>query len=332
MNTLVTGASGFTGKYLVKELLLRNFKVKALVRTSKGESSLMDFLASTPTDNLSVIYGNVLDKKLLTEAINDVSVVFHAAAIVSFKKSDYGQMFKTNVEGTQTLIDTILESNRKIKLVHFSSIATLKKPTEDSPSDETHFEKPLSDNGYALSKYYSELEVWRGITEGLNAVILNPAVILGYEKSGRSSSNLLKVFSKKLPFITDGVTGFVDVNDVCLAAIELAFSDIQAERFLLCSSNLTYSELYRLVHHQMGNQHTPRKIPQQILFWVGLLSEAISLLPGINLPFSRQMVKSAFNRSYYLGDKICQTLGFSYTPIEQTIENHLKHLRDNRDR
>jgi len=324
MKAAVTGANGFVGKYLTRMLLEKGFSVKVLVRSSQSLEELNSFLNYTNPVELTVVTGDISEKTAIAQLVADVDLVFHTAAMVSFKKKDRNKMIRTNIDGTRVVVDTMLEINPKAKLIHFSSIATLQNRNASGIINENSFDKPpANSNLYSVTKFFAELEVWRGINEGLHANILNPAVILGYDANNRSSSNILNFFSKKIPFVPQGKTGFVDVLDVCRASLELAQSPITSERFVLCAENLSYADLYQKIQQIRNTRHKIRRINPKILIAVAFFSELISLIPGIDIPLTKEMAGSSSKENCYNGKKIEQNLNFHYTSIDETLRNHL---------
>ena len=157
--------------------------VRALKRTHSKLSVVKRIFAYYNEEKLfntiNWVEGDILDVISLKEIIQDCEKVIHCAAIVSFNRSDYNLMMKNNIEGTANIVNTCLEANVK-KLAYVSSIATLgSKFSTIEKTEESYFESGKGNTQYALSKYLAEQEVWRGIQEGLPAVIVNPSVILG---------------------------------------------------------------------------------------------------------------------------------------------------------
>ena len=214
---LVTGASGLVGSQLVKELMKTGKKVKALYRSS--------IPVIEGADNIEWVRGDILDVVALEEAMVGVQQVYHCAAIVSFNPKNKAALHQTNVEGTANVVNACLNANIQ-KLVFVSSVAALGRIREDTPINETmNWSEETSNSEYGKTKYFAEMEVWRGIGEGLDAVIVNPVIILGSGDWEKGSSELFKSAYDEFPWYTEGSGGFVDVVDVVKAMILLMESN-----------------------------------------------------------------------------------------------------------
>ncbi|MBL0145220.1 MAG: NAD-dependent epimerase/dehydratase family protein [Chitinophagaceae bacterium] len=228
---LVTGGSGLVGKELITQLLAKGKQVKAIYNKTP--------LPNFNSNNVQQIQCNILDVIGLEELMNGVEQVYHCAAIVSFNPKRKQQMFKINIEGTANVVNAALEAGVK-KMVFVSSVAALGRIREDKPIDETmNWTEETSNSAYGQSKYLAEMEVWRGVSEGLNAVMVNPTIILGNGNWEDGSSKIFKSAYNEFPWYTAGTTGFVDVKDVASAMIQLMESDVTAQRFILSAENKT---------------------------------------------------------------------------------------------
>ncbi|MDY0279353.1 MAG: NAD-dependent epimerase/dehydratase family protein [Salinivirgaceae bacterium] len=310
MQAAVTGANGFVGTHLIAQLLEKGANVRAMVRSSKSRNELLSFVKEKVTpeilEHLEVFIGDVTNRLDLNSLFSEVDYVFHTAAIVSFNPRKKQKIHNINVIGTRSVVNQILEfKNKNIRLIHFSSIAAIGDSVGDLPANEDCWHKNLENSSdYSKSKYFAELEVWRGIEEGLNAVIINPAVIIGHSSTNRSSSALIRQMESGLPFVTGGSTGFVHVDDVCKAAIMLAESHIQSERFILCAENLSYKELFNRVQKQNDKTRKPIVINKAFLLGIALLTEVFSFVFNLEPKLTRRMVHSSFSDSEWDGGKI----------------------------
>jgi Nucleoside-diphosphate-sugar epimerases len=250
---LVTGSTGLVGSHLIYDLLRKGNKVKALVRKSSSTDKILQTfkLYTSEAEELfkQIIWvkGDVTDIIALTDALEGVDQVYHTAALVSFNPRDKKEIYRVNVEGTANIVNLCLEQNIS-KLCFVSSIAALGTSEDGSPiTEETTWKPSKNMSAYSISKFKAEMEVWRGITEGLNAVIVNPSVILGPGSWETSSASVFPLIDNGLSYYTLGTTGFVDVKDVTHTMIQLMDSDIVNERFILSSENLTYKDFFEQV-------------------------------------------------------------------------------------
>jgi dihydroflavonol-4-reductase len=235
---LVTGATGFLGSEVAKQLVLQGNRIRCTKRsTSKTPSLLLPL-----QENIEWVEADLLDIFALENALDGITQVYNCAAFVSLRQSDKEPMIYTNVTGTGNLVNLCLQNN--IRLVHVSSIAAIgdAKPGE-LISEKHHLDPTTERDGYAISKLESEMEVWRAIAEGLDAVVVNPSIILGANAGTEGSGALFETVRKGLKFYTMGGGGFVDVEDVAKCMIALMNSDISGERFIISAENHNYKNL-----------------------------------------------------------------------------------------
>lgn len=257
---VVTGATGFVGSYLCAFLLQKEYKIQAIVRTSSNLTLLNKICSYYQVDSTSIefIHASLDDTETLAEIFVNKVAVFHCAACVSFWQKDHQTLFDTNVLGTASIVNACLLA--KTTLVHCSSIAAFGRTMQNNEfitENSTWQESPYNSD-YAKSKYLSEMEVWRGIEEGLNAVICNPAYILG-AGDGKSGSNLIiqKVLQNN-PYFPLGSNGFVGVSDVAKFLIFLFEKNLRNNRFLCLSENLSYKDLLQNMA-KIFNKKPPQK-------------------------------------------------------------------------
>jgi len=249
-NILVTGAAGLVGNEVTKQLLDKGYKVTAIYH-------------STPVNishtNLIIKQCDVLDTFSLEEIMQDVTHVYHCAAIVSFEPKDKNRLFKINVEGTANVVNACISANVQ-KLIHVSSVSSLGRIINgETVTERMNWTEETSNSIYGKSKYFGELEVWRGIGEGLQAAIVNPSTILGGDNWDNGSTALFKSVYNEFKYYTEGMNGFIDVRDVAHAMILLMNSKISGQRFILSSENLSYKEIFFLMAKCFGKKTTEKK-------------------------------------------------------------------------
>jgi nucleoside-diphosphate-sugar epimerase len=180
-----------------------------------------------------VASGDILDVSSLALALQGVEEVYHCAGLVTFNLRRKDELIRMNAEGTANMVNASLDA-RVRKFLHVSSVSALGRNRQDQVVTEaSQWEEAYNNSNYGRSKWRAELEVWRGIGEGLQAVIVNPTVVLGMGNWNTGSSALFKNIYYQFPWYSDGVTGFVDADDVAKAMVELMASEITAERFIL---------------------------------------------------------------------------------------------------
>ena len=328
----VTGGTGMVGAHLLYDLALKGEKVRALKRPGsnihKTEKIFSFYTAdyNSLLQNIEWVEGDILDKEGLYELLIGVDRIYHAAAIVSFDPNDRGLMFENNCDGTANLVDVAL-SLKVPRFCYVSSIAAIGTPPEGIEANEFHpWRNSNAHSAYAESKYVSEMEIWRGTINGLNAVIVNPSVILGpgdWKSSG--SPGIFFNVRKGLKFYTKGGTGFVDVRDVTSAMWQLMQDDVwdkvKNQRFILNSENMLFRNLFGQIAIALKVDPPKYFVGKTLLNLAGLLSRIQGFLTGSRTKLTKEMIRSANMISYYDGSKICNEIGFSYLPIEASIRN-----------
>jgi nucleoside-diphosphate-sugar epimerase len=314
----VTGGTGFLGAYVIKELVKNNYSVRAIRRSNK----LPFFIPQNIFDSVQWVDGDVLDVITLEEAMNGADAVIHAAAKVSFQSYERKEMYQTNIEGTANVMNTALSLNIK-KLVHVSSIAALGRTDNGEHVNETKkWQDSKHNTNYAISKYYGEMETWRAIGEGLNAVIVNPSTVIGYGDWNTSSCAIFKSVYEELPWYTNGINGFIDVEDVAKAIVRLMESNIQAERFILTAETTSFRELFNLIADEFQKRHPTREATPFLAAIAWRVEKIKSLFTGKPSILTKESAMLAMTKTYFENSKILKALpDFSFKPLKQTVEN-----------
>ena len=314
---LVTGGSGFVGAYVIRDLVSEGYKVKALRR----KPVVPFYIDAHIVRQVQWIDCDILDTYELEEAMMDTDAVIHTAAKVSFHDKDRFELFSTNVEGTANVVNAALENNVK-RFIHVSSVSSLGKRNNGSiVTEESKWEENKLNTNYAVSKYYGEMEVWRGIAEGLNAVIVNPSTILGYGDWNSSSNALFKNAYNGFPWYTNGVNGFVDIEDVSRAIVKLLATNISSERFILNGDNWSYRKLFDTIADSFGKRRPYRKATPLLSSLAWRLEKFRSFFTGKNVLLTKETAKVAQSNTNFDNHKILDALpGFTFTSLEQTIK------------
>lgn len=326
MLILLTGATGFLGAHLALQLLDAGYHVRALYR-SQAKRDNHPLFSKAVIDQIEWVEGDMFDQEVLLKAMQGVDRVYHCAAMVSFGRGQHAVLMRTNVTGTAEVVNSCLAAGVP-RLVYVSSIAALgRDPIQPKVSESTPWKDGPHNSPYALSKFRAENEVWRGMEEGLEVIVVNPSVILGPGDWQEGSNRLFRTVYQGLKVYSPGQTGFVDVRDVAAAMIQLDQNDFLGKRFLLNGANLRYKTLFENIAKAFGVK-PPRWCPPRWMSEVGWRLFAIISFFTQKEPFiTRETVKSAYNSFEYDGSKICRELGFSYRPIEATIQESCAFMR-----
>ncbi len=322
----VTGGTGLVGAHLLYELLQKGTRVKALKRPTSDISQTLRTFSFYATDadtlfrQIEWIDADLFDFEAVTDALDGCDAAYHAAAVVSFCGSDKAQMVKTNVEGTANVVNAC--SEKQIPLCFVSSIAALGRSEPGKLTAETDlWQNSEGRSAYACSKHKAEMEIWRGIAEGLRATIVNPSVILGPGDWTKGSSKFFSQVYKGMRFHTPGTTGFVDVRDVVRCMMLLMERECFGERYVLSAGDLSYRELFDVIADGLRVKKPSMEARPWMLNAAYRLSAAASRLTGKSPALTKDTADSAFRQLYYSNAKIVKTLEYEFIPFKKTIED-----------
>jgi len=327
---LVTGGTGLVGSHLLVELSKENESIRAIYRTkNKIELTKQIFIYylgddwGSYWDKIQWVEADINDIERLKIAFKGISHVYHTAGFVSFYSTDFKSCIQTNRFGTANIVNLCLKYSVS-KLAYVSSTAAVGGEENIPITEVDKWKKTPLTSGYSVSKYLAEKEVWRGIEEGLNAVIINPCVILGPGNWDDSSLTIFKKATKGLLFYPTGSNATVDVRDVAICLKKLMQSSFSNSRFLCIGSNQSIQHLLNTISdHAKVNR--PRYSISKI--WVRLLS--ILTLPIFKLigkkpPLSKDAIHSAYKNLSYNRQKLENALGHSFYTLDETIENSIR--------
>lgn len=317
---LVTGGAGLVGNELIKQLLAEGENVKAIYHSTS---------LSFSHPNLETAQCDILDVIRLEEIMQGITHVYHCAAIVSFDSKDKQQLLKINIEGTANVVNACIDAGVK-KLVHVSSVAALGRIRKgEMVTEKMNWTEETSNSIYGKSKYLGELEVWRGIGEGLQAAIVNPTLILGGDNWETGSSAIFKNAFNEFKWYTDGVSGVVDVRDVARAMILLMNSEISGQRFILNGENLPFREIFTRIAECFHKKPPYKKVTPLM---AGLIWRAEALrtkFTGKKHMLTKETVRTAQAKVYFDNSKILKALPrFQFTKIKDTIEYTCSTLKE----
>ncbi len=322
---LVTGGTGFIGAYIIKELVEKNYSVRAIRRSNK----LPFFISSDIFKKVEWVESDVLDVISLNEVMQGIDTVIHSAALISFFRKEREQMYKVNVNGTANIVNLALENNIK-KLVHISSISALGRTAAgEHVTEEKKWTEGKLNTHYGISKHKAEMEVWRGIGEGLDGVIINPSTVVGFGNWHDGSCAIFKNVYKEFPWYTNGVNGFVSVEDVAKVAILLMESNISEERFIINNKNWEFRKLFNTIADGFGKKH-PKWEATPFLSGIAWRMEKIkSQIKNSKPLLTKETARIGLSKTYWENDKILKALpGFSFESLEENIVKTCKKYAD----
>ncbi len=312
---LVTGATGFLGSEVARQLALQGGRIRC---TKRGTSKIPSLL--TPFDkNIEWVEADLMDIFALENALDGVTQVYNCAAWVSLRQADKEPMIQTNVTGTGNLVNLCVQNN--IRLVHVSSVAAIgeAKPGELT-TEKHHLDQATETDGYAISKLESEMEVWRGIAEGLDAVIVNPSIIIGPNAGTEGSGALFETVRKGLKFYTNGSMGFVDVEDVAKCMIALMNSTIHSERFIISAENQPYKELTAEIAQGFGIK-PPATLAKPWMMALAWRGAALAAFITRGVPsLDKVSAQAATVVKNFDNSKIKKAIGVDFKPLSTSIK------------
>ena len=315
---LVTGGTGQIGSRLLLNLTKNKaYKVRAIYRNTQSLEKIRQLFVkhsdsgAAQFDTIEWIQADLSNIPALEKAFEGVTFVFHCAGLISFQPQDFDKLIEVNVQGTANIVNLSIDFGVK-KLCYISSVATLSTLPHTPIDEENDWNNEDNNTDYAISKHGAEMEVWRGSQEGLPVVIVNPSVVLGGDFADRGSGLLYKKVADGLRYYPAGATGFVGVDDVVRAMVQLQFSEVAGERFVLNAENLTYKAVLERIAKQLGVKAPTKCVSHQMLRFLARLDGVLSFLHLKKRTLTLASADALGTVTTYNGDKIKKYIDFNY--------------------
>ena len=314
MTIFITGATGLIGSFMCRRLISDGHTVRALRRSTSNLTLVSDI-----SDQITWVEGDMLDTVGLAKQLDGVSGVVHSAALVSYDSRDEARMHKVNVEGTANLVNASLRVGVDYFL-YVSSVAAIGRKKEVSRVDESH-QASVEEftTAYARSKHLAELEVWRGISEGLPAAIINPSLVLGPGEWNQSSTKIFTYIRDEPRFYVDGTVNYVDVRDVATVAARLLEVRPTGERFIVSAGSTTYKALFDLIAQSFDKQPPTTRAKPGLIRVASVLDGLKARLTGQPRMITDELRHMAQNTHTYDSMKIRQAIGITFNPLVNTV-------------
>lgn len=332
---LVTGGTGLVGSHLLFELTKKENSVRATFRNQLGIELVKKlFLAyniesEAQFNRIEWVKCDTTDFEAVVEVIKNIKTVYHCAAMVSFNPARAEAMVYNNVQGTANLVDASLAQGVSA-FCHVSSIAALGEPNPQGYVDEQcGMGKMKRHSAYARSKFFSENEVWRGIEQGLSAVIVNPSVIIGPGNWSAGSGIIFSTISKGFPFYTLGASGYVYVLDVVRAMVQLTEFKRWGHRYLLSAENISHRNVFSSIAIELGKKPPRFRVHPWMANIVVPFAWLASKVTGSEPLLTRETARSGENITRYSAQKVVDELGFKYTPMAEAIKQTAQIFKKN---
>ena len=315
---LVTGGTGQIGSRLLLNLTKNKaYKVRAIYRNTQSLEKIRQLFVkhsdsgAAQFDTIEWIQADLSNIPALEKAFEGVTFVFHCAGLISFQPQDFDKLIEVNVQGTANIVNLSIDFGVK-KLCYVSSVATLSTLPHTPIDEENDWNNEDNNTDYAISKHGAEMEVWRGSQEGLPVVIVNPSVVLGGDFTDRGSGLLYKKVADGLRYYPAGATGFVGVDDVVRAMVQLQFSEVDGERFVLNAENLTYKAVLERIANQLGVKTPTKRVSHQMLRFLARLDGVLSFLHLKKRTLTLASADALGTVTTYNGEKIKKYIDFNY--------------------
>jgi len=316
----LTGATGFIGSYIARQLCQAQYEVYSV----KRDSSRLDLLGKFK-NQIHWLDFDLFDLADLSDHLAEVDGVIHCAGMHSIEKSNSKEMFELNVQLTRSLINLSLSNGIK-KFIHISSIDAIGKTKQISHIDEnTKWVESELNSEYAYSKMLGEQEVWRGYVEGLSTIILNPGVVLGAGFWDKGSSGIIKKIERNGHSYPKGTNGFVDVRDVAQLAVKALESEISGERFIVVSENLKYKNLFEKIRKGLSMPAPIRPIEGIFLKLALVFDKLRSLVTREPINISKKSLALLSHDFHYNNQKSKISFDHKYIPIDRALELLIKY-------
>lgn len=322
---LVTGGTGLVGAHLLYKLVNSQTTVKSIFRdknTIERTKNIFSYYTEdyeTLFKRIKWIQADLLDIPTLSDVFIGVTHVYHCAALISFQPNMYQPLRKANIEGTANIVNLCI-SNHIEKLCYVSSIATLGSPFNKTVVDETTDWNPEEDNSlYAITKYGAEMEVWRGTQEGLDAVIVNPGVILGPGIWHTGTGQLFKKAAKGFSYYTSGTIALISVNDVVSVMVKLMKSNLKNERFILVAEHWSYKKFLESLAKVTKAKPPKKQAGNNLLEIAWPLDWLKHKLTGKPRQLTKQIAKSLNTKTHYNSNKLKTALNYKFKTVDETL-------------
>lgn len=332
---LVTGGTGLVGAHLLYELVRAGEKIRAIHRENSDLNKVLEvFSFYSEAEEAEKLFHQIEWKVAdlnnipqLTAAFVEVQQVYHSAALVSFDPADEQELRKVNIEGTANIVN-LCTSCKVHKLCFVSSIAALGNITNADKIDETGKWNPEGKhNDYAISKYGAEIEVWRGTQEGVNAIIVNPGVIIGPGFWNSGSGRIFKKIDSGLSYYFPKVTGFVGVQDVVKSMVILMNSEKVNEQYVLVSENISFKQVFEWAAEAL-NMTKPKRKLQKWMITFGWFFQRIGSIFGRKRSITYETINSLHEESFYDNSKIIQEINYQFEPMECVVKRTASNYKN----
>lgn len=324
MKKLVTGATGFIGSAIVRELIRDGEDIRVLVRKTSNTRNI---------DNLDIerAYGDIRDGDSMRKALKGCDTLYYTAAHFAHWTPDKKLPYEINVEGTKTSLNAALDAGVE-RVVYTSTNNTMGAHGADIPANESaEFNHQDTGDNYSMSKYLGEIEAKKFVAKGLPIVIVNPTIVIGAHdiKPTPSGKMIIDIANKDMPGYIEGGVNIIDVEDVARGHILAAKKGRVGERYLFGNENMSVSDYFRLISEVAGVKPPKIKIPYYLAIALGYMFELGAYITKKPPVTTASEVKIGRKYEFYDCSKAVKELGLPQTPIRASIERAVNWFKEN---
>ena len=323
MTTLLTGAAGFLGSHVARQLVARGDNVRVLMRPSSNNRAISDL-------SLEYVTGDLRDAGSLERALKDVKRVFHVAADYRLWARNPQEIYDSNVGGTKNLLAAAKALGIE-QLIYTSTVATIAVDRPELPNESTDAKLDEMIGHYKRSKWMAEQEVRQAAKEGLPAVIAMPTTPVGPWdwKPTPTGKIILDFLNGKMPGYVETGLNFVGVEECAAGHLLVSEKGKIGERYLLGAENLTLKELLDTLSRITGLAAPAMKIPHGVALGVAYVESAFSRLVGKEPGIPVEGVRIAQHKMFVDCSRAKKELGFAPGPVAAALERAVKWYRNN---
>lgn len=324
MTILVTGANGFMGSNIVRELIKNGENVRVSIRKSSDTRTIDDL-------NVERVHCDIRSKEDVKKALKGCDTLYHTAAYFAHWAPDKNLFYDINVNGTKTLLEEALSQGLE-KVVYTSTSNTIgSHGAGNYVNEDAEFNGWDAGDHYAISKYLAEIEAKKLCEKGLPLVIVNPTLVIGVRdlKPTPSGALIVDIANRDMPGYIEGAINVIDVEDVARGQIQAAKKGRIGERYLFGNENMFVGEFFNLIAEIAGVKPPKRKIPYRAALLIGYLFQVGSRFTKKPPIVSVSQVRLGKMGEHFDCSKAINELGLKQTPIRKTIEKAINWFREN---
>ncbi len=312
---LVTGASGFLGTHLVKELYKQGYEIRILVRKHANLNQIKHL-------PLHIVYGEIEKREDVYAAIENMEIVIHAASITKQTGISYPEYEKVNFKSTKYVVEAC-KAHHVTRMIHVSTANTFAPGTILQPGTELNgFSLYNANSGYINTKYLAQQYVLEQVARNnFQAIVVNPTFMIGAEDAGPSSGQIvLYQINSRIIFYPSGGKNFVHVKDVCNGILQAIEKAKIGDCYLLAGENLSYKQFFSIRNKISKQKSLMICIPAFILKPAGYIGSILNRIFKKKIPVNYSNMYMICSQNYYSGHKSVRELGIKYTPVTTAIQ------------